>query len=78
MGQLFLGDTGHPLEVIMAGVAEVCGAKAEENSHRAAVPTFILKEIRAMLRAHLTEKNNRYIKKKNIICFSNKYYNLIF
>lgn len=49
MGQLFLGDTGHPLEVIMAGVAEVCGAKAEENSHRAAVPTFILKEIRAML-----------------------------
>lgn len=55
MGQFLLGDTGHSLEVIMAGVAEVGGAKAEENSHRAAVPTFILQEIGAMLGAHLVE-----------------------
>lgn len=55
MGQFLLGDTGHSLEVIMAGVAEVCGAKAEENSHRAAVPAFILQEVCAMLGAHLVK-----------------------
>ncbi len=55
MGQFLFGDTGHPLEVIMAGVAEVCGAKAEENSHRAAVPAFIFQEVCAMLGAHLME-----------------------
>lgn len=33
MGKLFFGDTCHSLEIIMAGVAEVRGAKAEENSH---------------------------------------------
>lgn len=53
MRQLLLGNTGHPLEVIMAGVAEVCGAEAEENSHRAAVPAFVLQEVCAMLGAHL-------------------------
>ena len=53
MGQFLLRDTGHPLEVIMAGIAEVCSAKAEENSHGAAVPTFILEEVCAMLGAHL-------------------------
>ena len=55
MGQLLFGDTGHPLEVIMAGVAEVSGAKAEEYSHRAAVPAFILKEVCAMLGTHLVK-----------------------
>lgn len=55
MGQFLLRDTSHPLEVVMAGVAEVCGAEAEENSHRAAVPAFILKEVGAMLGAHLVE-----------------------
>jgi len=59
MRQLLLGDTGHPLEVIVAGVTEVCGAKAEENSHRAAVPAFILKEVGAMLGAHLTKEIRR-------------------
>lgn len=53
MGQFLFGDAGHPLEVIMAGITEVCGAKAEENSHRAAVPAFILKEVCSMLGAHL-------------------------
>lgn len=53
MGQFLLRDTGHPLEVIMAGIAKVRGAKAEEYSHRAAVPAFILQEICSMLRAHL-------------------------
>lgn len=55
MGQFLLGDTGHPLEVIMTSVAEVCGAKAEENSHRAAVPAFILQKVCAMLGAHLAK-----------------------
>lgn len=54
MRQLLLRDTGHPLEVIMAGVTEVCGAKAEENSHRAAVPAFILQEVCAVLGTHLS------------------------
>lgn len=53
MGQFLLGDTGHPLEVIVAGVTEVGGAKAEENSHRAAVTTFILEEVCSVLGAHL-------------------------
>lgn len=55
MGQLFLGDTGHPLEVVMTGVAEVRGAEAEENSHRAAVPALILQEVRAVFGAHLNQ-----------------------
>lgn len=59
MGQLLLGDAGHPLEVIVAGVAEVCGAKAEENSHRAAVPAFILQEVCAMLGAHLVRSKQQ-------------------
>lgn len=55
MGQLFLGDAGHPLEVVMAGVAEVRGAEAEENRHGAAVPALVLKEVGAMLGAHLNQ-----------------------
>lgn len=58
MGQFLLGDAGHPLEVIVAGVTEVCGAKAEENSHRAAVPAFILQEVCAMLGAHLVKQES--------------------
>lgn len=53
MGQLLFGYTCHSLEIIMAGIAEVRGAKAEENSHWAAVPAFILKEVCAVLGTHL-------------------------
>lgn len=60
MGQFLLGDAGHSLEVIVASVAEVGGAKAEENSHRAAVPTFILQEVCAVLGAHLPMEWERY------------------
>lgn len=60
MGQFLLGDAGHPLEVIVASVAEVGGAKAEENSHRAAVPAFILQEVCAMLGAHLPMGRRHY------------------
>lgn len=56
MGQLLLRDTGHPLEVVVAGVAEVRGAEAEEDSHRAAVPAFVLQEVCAVLGAHLRKK----------------------
>lgn len=59
MGQLFFGDACHSLEIIVAGIAEVRGAKAEENSHWAAVPAFILKEICAMLGTHLLRKKGR-------------------
>lgn len=67
MGQFLFGDAGHPLEVIMAGITEVCGAKAEENSHRAAVPAFILKEVCSMLGAHLMKGDKRA---GVIFCFS--------
>lgn len=60
MGQFLLGDAGHPLEVIVASIAEVGGAKAEENSHRAAVPAFILQEVCAMLGAHLPMGRRHY------------------
>lgn len=56
MGQLFFRDTGHPLEIIMTGVAKMCRAKAEEHSHRATVTTFVLQEICPMFRAHLQQK----------------------
>lgn len=55
MRQFLFGYTGHSLEVIMAGIAEVCGTKAEEHSHRAAVPAFILQEVCAVLGAHLVK-----------------------
>lgn len=55
MRQLLFGDTGHSLEVIMAGIAEVCGTKAKEHSHRAAVPAFIFQEVCAVLGAHLVK-----------------------
>lgn len=58
MGKLFFGDACHSLEIIVAGIAEVRGAKAEENSHRAAVPAFILKEVCAMLGTHLLGKKD--------------------
>lgn len=63
MGQLFFWDTGHPLEIIMTGVAKMCRAKAEEHSHRATVTTFVLQEICSMFRAHLQQKE-RGLKKK--------------
>lgn len=51
--QLLLGHTGHLLEVIMAGVTEVSGAEAEENSHRAAVTAFVLQKVCPVLGTHL-------------------------
>jgi len=53
MRKLLLGDAGHPLEVVVAGVAEVRGAEAEEHGHRAAVPALVLQEVCAVLGAHL-------------------------
>lgn len=56
MRQLFFRDTGHPLEIIMTGVAKMCRPKAEEHSHRATVTAFILQEICPVFRAHLQQK----------------------
>ena len=53
LGQLRLGHACQSLEVIVTGVAEVGGAKAEVDSHRAAVATLVLEEVRAMLGTHL-------------------------
>lgn len=53
MRQLFFGDTGHSLEVIMTGIAEVCGPKAEKHRNRTAVTAFILKKVCSMFGAHL-------------------------
>ena len=51
--QLCLGHARQTLEVVMARVAEMGGAKAKVDSHRAAITTFVLKEICAMLGTHL-------------------------
>ncbi len=40
--QIRLGQVGHALEVVVAGVAEVCGAEAEEDGHGAAVAALVL------------------------------------
>lgn len=53
LGQLDLGYIGQSLEIVVAGVTEVCGSKAEEYRHRAAVAALVLQEIGAMLRTHL-------------------------
>ena len=42
----------------MARVAEVGGAKAKVDGHRAAITTLVLKEIRAMLGTHLWGREN--------------------
>ena len=58
MRKLLFWDTYHPLEVIMTGVAEVCGPKAEEHRHGATVPTFVLQEVCSMFGAHLYNTHN--------------------
>lgn len=37
-----LGDVGNPLEVVVAGVAEVSRAETEEDGDRAAVAALVL------------------------------------
>ncbi len=41
----------------MASVAEVGGAEAEENGHRAAVATLVLEVVGAVARAHLRPRH---------------------
>lgn len=63
VGQLCLGDGGDALEVVMASLAEVGGAKAEEYRHRAAVAALVLQEVRAVLGTHLRkEHRSKFIK----------------
>jgi len=45
LGQLGLGHVRDPLEVVVAGVAEVGGAEAEEDGHGAAVPGIVCKRV---------------------------------
>jgi len=52
--QLGLGNICHPLEIIMAAIAEVCRSKAEEDCHAAAVTALVFQVIRPMLRTHLS------------------------
>lgn len=53
MRQLFFGNTGHSLEVIMTGIAEVCGPKAKKHSNRTAVTAFVFEEVCSMFGTHL-------------------------
>ena len=41
------------LKIVVARVAEVRGAEAEENGDGAAITTFVLQKVRAVFRAHL-------------------------
>ena len=60
LGELGLADAGQTLEVVVARIAEVGGAKAEIDSHRAAVAALVLQKISAMLRTHLQKQEHRY------------------
>lgn len=40
--QFMFGNVSDSLEVIVAGIAEMCGAEAEENCYRTAIATLIL------------------------------------
>ena len=53
LGQLRLGHARQTLEVVVARVTEMGGAKAKVDSHRAAITTLVLEKICAMLGTHL-------------------------
>lgn len=59
LGQLVLWYIRESLEIIVACVAKVCGAKAKEHRHGAAVAAFVFQEISAMFGAHLGACNVR-------------------
>lgn len=59
LGQLILGYIGKSLEIVVTCVAKVCGAKAKEHRHGAAVTAFVFQEICAMFGAHLGACNIR-------------------
>ena len=66
LGQLRLGHACQTLEVVMARVAEVGGAKAKVDSHRAAIATLVLEEICAMLGTHLWGRENTNVRVKQL------------
>lgn len=71
MRQLFFWDTGHPLEVIMTGIAKMRCPEAEEHSHGATVTAFILQEIGPVFGAHLQQKEsciNTLVPREHIPC----------
>lgn len=51
--EVCLHKASQALEVVMAGVAEVGGPKAEIDGHRTAVAALVLQEVSAMLGTHL-------------------------
>ena len=53
LGELGLGNAGEALEVVMAGIAEVGGTKAEVDSHRTAITALELQEVSPVLRTNL-------------------------
>ena len=57
LGQFVLGHIGHSLEVIVASVAEMRGAKAEKDGHRTAIPALVFQVICTVLRAHLSPRD---------------------
>lgn len=53
LGELGFRGAGDTLEVVVAGIAEVSGPKAEVDGHRAAVATLVLQEVGAMFGTYL-------------------------
>lgn len=53
LGELRLGRAGDPLEIVVAGIAEVGRAEAEVDGHRAAVATLVLQEVCSVFGTHL-------------------------
>jgi hypothetical protein len=51
-GQLAFRYVGEPLELVVAGLAEVGGAEAEEDGDGAAVAALVLEEVGPVLGAH--------------------------
>lgn len=57
--QVLLWYGCHSLELFMAWIAEVSGAEAEKDGHRAAVATLVLEEVSSMLCTHLSPRHIR-------------------
>lgn len=55
--KLLFRHIGNSLEVIVAGIAEVCRSKTEEHCHRTAVATLVLEEVCSVFGAHLRPRD---------------------
>lgn len=56
LGQFYFRYVCQTLEVIVACITKVCRTEAKEHRHRAAIATFVLEKVAAMLGTHLQLK----------------------